>query len=119
MSQESSYEGIVIDLKKETEPIRLQHQRMFKRNLKIWLIRWTIGFSATAWFTMKYPKHLWLWYFAIGTALFSLVVMYIGNRLISRRFKQFDQKLNVMENVEKREDVLDESEKSDGQNISE
>ena len=75
-----------------TESIHEQHQRMFKRNLKIWMIRWSVGFTATAWFTISFPEHMWLWWIAIGTALFSLSVMYIGNRYISRKFMNFDQK---------------------------
>ena len=95
-----------------TESIHEQHQRMFKRNLKIWMIRWSVGFTATAWFTISFPEHMWLWWIAIGTALFSLSVMYIGNRYISRKFMNFDQKKQSIEEGEKKEEFS--SEKKEG-----
>ena len=87
---------MVADLKNRTEPMREQHQRMFKRNLKFWMVRWSIGFIATAWFTIAHPEHGWLWGIAIGTAALSLVVMYIGNRYITNKFMSFDQKMDTV-----------------------
>jgi membrane protein insertase Oxa1/YidC/SpoIIIJ len=101
------------ELQKATEPIRQQHQRMFRRNLKMWIIRWTIGFSACAWFTFKFPKHLWLWWFAIGTAALSLLVMYVGNRLISKRFMNSAQKMKELDAHMQNENIRREKESNE------
>lgn len=76
-----------IFLEEEYQKLQKQNKRMFRRHFIFWCIRWTIGFLATAWFVNQFPQHQWLWVLTLGFASISLVVMLIGNRLITKRMQ--------------------------------
>tara|TARA_Y100001954_G_C15514060_1_gene455990 strand:- start:353 stop:676 length:324 start_codon:yes stop_codon:yes gene_type:complete len=79
---------------KELQKLQTQNKRMFRRHFIFWCIRWTIGFLATAWFVNQFPQHLWLWGITIGFGGLSLLVMLIGNRLITKKMQKTYEKLS-------------------------
>ena len=81
-------------LEEEFQELHMQNQRMFRQHFIFWCIRWTIGLLATAWFVSTFPKHQWLWGLTIGFASLSLMVMLIGNRLITRKMQKTYAKLS-------------------------
>ena len=74
-------------LEEEYQHLQKQNNRMFRRHSIFWVIRWTIGFLATAWFINEFPQHKWLWGITIGFASLSLIIMLIGNRLITKKMQ--------------------------------
>ena len=70
---------------KEFQDLQIQNTRMFRRHFIFWSIRWTIGFLATIWFVSEFPQHKWVWGITIGFASLSLLIMIIGNRLITKK----------------------------------
>ena len=75
-------------LEEDFQKLQMQNKRMFRRHFIFWCIRWTIGILATAWFVNQFPKHQWLWALTIGFAGLSLLVMLIGNRLITKKMQK-------------------------------
>ena len=85
---DNSEEKTPLLLEKEYQALQMQNKRMFRRHFIFWSIRWTIGFLATAWFVNEFPQHLWIWAITIGFACLSLLVMLIGNRLITQKMQK-------------------------------
>lgn len=85
--KQSDHKSTIL-FEEEIQALQIQNKRMFRRHFIFWCIRWTIGILATAWFVSGFPQHQWLWGITIGFASLSLLVMLIGNRLITKRMQK-------------------------------
>ena len=70
------------------DPFVSDINRHFRRNLRFWAIRWTVGIIAMSLFAYHFPMHWWIILIGLGMAAISLSVLIIGRKFVLRKHSQ-------------------------------
>ena len=91
MSHQDTNES-TIDPANEVADLKANYDQHFRRGMKLWAIRWTIGFGVIWAVTGYTGDHAWLWIAGIAVASLSLTVN-IGMKLsLDRKVREAEQK---------------------------
>jgi Flp pilus assembly protein TadB len=79
------------ELARELDEEEIAWKRQLRKQMLMWLIRWTIGFAIIAIIYSYQPGWTWLWWSGIAIATVSLVFNVVLGMMMHRHFRRARQ----------------------------